>query len=683
MTAEEPYDSASVAALAGSTQSAAFFLDTNSVACGYDFNHRDILYVGTIIPSLSTSAGGSFVNTTGYKLFNGASKWFTVGSTIVLADNCFSPQVYRKNIDTGVVTAFPTYSASATVPANVGGVYPYVSNQGSGYTHASVSVTGGGGTGMTAVALVDPGGSGRVLDVHVKTWGSGYDGTQTFSISGDGTSAAITVGSSTTPSDGTARWIGASYGFNQGLLNGPNLVNPRNGDFWVSSASCELYQYRSADSFAQTLAPWIVADVSNPFNGAIPYPVGIDATWCYCFGKAFDHDSIFLAIIPSSITSDETTAASKLAYAMWLSAPFSFDSGARATFDTLGNLYVLSLEIPGGSNPFTWRLTEYAPPTLTSYGSNAVGTMTDLTSSLWDTSGPNADGANYDLGGGLDLRGSLRFSLCRLPATNQMAAVLKFPKENSSSPTDYTKTLFSCLYVTFGASPSWDYHSGFVTGYMNASWVSVGTIPTTGYAVVDGRETNNHLEQSDYVYSGVDYTRRWFIFQCYPIVAGSVVTTNGLMDVFVEYHFVSGSAPAVVSPPGVLNDTQWSSNYTAYQSAISEQNAVYNSTVIGTVAQGSANMVRLNYIYPDPGIYDTTTNSFWFSGLTDPFNAPSALSANNMFYLDSTFTPRAAFNAPGQPNADFGTVSPPLLKLSFVLGPTPKGHLHTRPFFDR
>jgi hypothetical protein len=168
--------------------------------------------------------------------------------------------------------------------------------------------------------------------------------------------------------------------------------------------------------------------------------------------------------------------------------------------------------------------------------------------------GPNADGANYSAiyFSGSEIAGSLLFSLCRLPATGQLAAVLKFPKEASERPDRLHQDRCSCLYVTLGSIPSLRLPFGFVTGYMDESWTSAGSIPTTGFAVVDCRETNNYLEQSDHVYPGVDYTKRWFVFQCYPIV-GSVVDPDGwgLMDVLVEYQFVSGSPPRWSHRPGL------------------------------------------------------------------------------------------------------------------------------------
>ena len=91
---------------------------------------------------------------------------------------------------------------------------------------------------------------------------------------------------------------------------------------------------------------------------------------------------IDLCLVPAAVQSAETTAATKLIYVLWDTAPFSVDTGARLTFGTDDNAYVLSLG-DNGSGKFYWRITRYEPPTLGTFGANDPGTMTDLTASLW------------------------------------------------------------------------------------------------------------------------------------------------------------------------------------------------------------------------------------------------------------------------------------------------------------
>lgn len=686
MEAKENYDLDSVTLLDAGTQSPAFSLDPMNLACGYDFNRRLLTYLGTIIPGVN-NANGHFTNSTGFTLYDGSVHVIAPGATLTLPTagnalvNNFSPQVLQKSIDTGEITVFSTYDATVTVPANVGCTFPFVFNKGHDYTTASITVSGGGGTGMVVTPILDAGGGGYLVNAAISNWGTGFTSSPTFTVVGDGASADVRATSYLTPSDGSYRWVGANFSCATFTgPNGPNLINPYNRDFWTSAESCELYQFRLEDNFAQTLAPAVITTQSSPFLTPVLYPTGIDATWCYALCNPVVggvHNAIDLALVPAAITAAEVTAASKLTYVIWDTAPFSVDWGARLTFGTAGDVYVFSSGVDG-SNKFYWRLTKYVPPVLGTFGANLPGTMTDLTPALWDTAGPNADAVNYsasDYAG--SIAGSCFFTLCRLPASNRLAAVLTMPKEASSDPTDYTKTLFSCVYVTLGATPTYEYHSGFVTGFMDSDWQSVDVIPTVGYAVVACRETNNYLEQSDYVYGGVDYTTRVFVFQCYPISGGMVDTSNGLMAVLVAYQFTAGSAPAVVALPGVVantaTDPDWSVNYPDYQTAISQNFAVYNSMMTGTAPTLDLAFLDADLIYPDPALYDRATNAVWCSGVANQQGRPGDLDFNNMFYLDDAFTPRAAFNASGQNNNKYGPITPPFLRLTFpaVVPPAP------------
>ncbi|MGL4480864.1 MAG: hypothetical protein ACRCVK_21905 [Aeromonas veronii] len=62
-----------------------------------------------------------------------------------------------------------------------------ISAGGSGYTSATVAISGGGGTGATATAVIS---NGVITDVVVTTPGSGYNSEPTVSITGDGAGAA-------------------------------------------------------------------------------------------------------------------------------------------------------------------------------------------------------------------------------------------------------------------------------------------------------------------------------------------------------------------------------------------------------------------------------------------------------------------------------------------------------------
>lgn len=65
-----------------------------------------------------------------------------------------------------------------------------ITNSGSNYTAATVSITGGGGTGATATATID---DGEVVSITITDAGSGYTEAPTVTISGDGDDAAATA----------------------------------------------------------------------------------------------------------------------------------------------------------------------------------------------------------------------------------------------------------------------------------------------------------------------------------------------------------------------------------------------------------------------------------------------------------------------------------------------------------
>ncbi len=136
-------------------------------------------------------------------------------------------------------------------------------------------------------------------------------------------------------------------------------------------------------------------------------------------------------------------------------------------------------------------------------GVNIPGeTFTDVTPWASNT-GPNLDGADYTA---TVLAPPPSWfscqSLFRLPAANNEAvAICKLLKEQSTGDTaDYANTIFSATNIRLGAAPTFNHHSAFATGYMSTAWTVLGSIPTTGYAVVDYREITTLEEQDEYWY---------------------------------------------------------------------------------------------------------------------------------------------------------------------------------------
>jgi hypothetical protein len=222
--------------------------------------------------------------------------------------------------------------------------------------------------------------------------------------------------------------------------------------------------------------------------------------------------------------------------------------------------------------------------------------------------------------------------------------------------------LFSCVHITLGSSPSFTYDSGFVTGYMTTAWASAGSIPVTGYAVLNYRETNVWLEQTDHVYPSSayfngDYTKRWLYFDAYPIVASAVTTAGGPKVVMVQYDF-STSPPTVLQ---VVDEAGWDMTYATYGSAIGKTFVVENS-----LWQDVNPHTDIGYVgmFRDVGITlgTNTVPIWWWSGQTI---RSQVVAKNNLLELNPAFTPRAAYNRPTNGASTLAPIEPPFLRLTY------------------
>lgn len=484
-------------------------------------------------------------------------------------------------------------------------------------------------------------------------------------------------------SDGTWRRIGRDFSVLPSGGNNPVMVNPYTSDAWVNTFSCELYQYRFAPAiigsyqpqpFAQEISPYVFDDLNNSLpNNAAVMMVGLDKTWTYSLviDSAGDFPIEAVVLVPAAITGEETTLDKKLAYATYLTPPFITDRGIRGTFGTDNAVYFLSLYGDADSE-LSYRLTQFNPPLYAPYlgAGNSVpgGVFKDVTP--WSaTSGPNLDGENYLTTHEPTPSWYAYFAFYRLPAAlNEAVGLFKFYKEQYSTPstTDYTKTFISACNMKLGAVPAFDYHSAFVTGYMTATWTTAGSIPATGYAIVDVREFDTYRDQSDFVYAGLDYSKRWFAFDCYPVAGSAVVTAGGLITVLVQYQFVYGSAPVKVAGP-IDETTTWDPVYTTYGTAIGNTAVVQNSLWEKTEDAQDFGLGALA-MNRDNGLTVTTGNQqyWWFSGQTKASNWLTA--SNNMFLLDPSFEDRPQYNNPINTSRVINQIAPPFLRLTMITG---------------
>ena len=90
-------------------------------------------------------------------------------------------------------TSTAGFSESSTYNAYIGAPVASIdlSSGGTGYTSATVMITGGGGSGATATAVLD--GSGHITAINIVNAGNNYSSTPSVTITGTGSGAAATV----------------------------------------------------------------------------------------------------------------------------------------------------------------------------------------------------------------------------------------------------------------------------------------------------------------------------------------------------------------------------------------------------------------------------------------------------------------------------------------------------------
>lgn len=568
--------------------------DNQVVGTAFDFARNKIMYVA--FNGLSTDGNaGDYLNTSGFTRWDGTQS-FAPGASMNLYNN-LSPYIGEKDVNTNATVWYPTYNSTKICPTSVVNAW-------------------------TGLPVTLPAGCRRIARDYA-------------------------------PSGG----------------NNPVVVNPHPGanqsDLFVHSESCELYQYRYRDNFAQVISPYIYQSGADPASSPMVRMFALDTTWTYNIvtkqGTVHAGDMLALLIIPTAITSDEVTYDSKLAYAKYTDSDATLldDLGVRTVLGTDGDLYLLSIYADADSE-LNFRLTQFTPPAFSTYipGSNiAGGSFTDVTP--WDaTSGPNLDGENYVTTTRPKPSWFSYLSFFRLPAgANKAVGIFKFLKEQlAGGSTDYTKTFFSSAVITLGASPTYVYSSAFVKGFMTTVWATAGSIPVTGYAVLNYRELDTYLDQTDYVYPGVNFNHRWLYWDVYPVVGSTVITAGGSKVVMTQYD-LSTSPPTLLQ---MIDESGWDTTYADYGSAIGKtyvvENSLYQDQSISDF--GYIGLMR------DVGITLGTDALpvWWWSGQVDP-NLDTA--SNNVFLLNPAFSARAALNAPTNGGAIITNLDAPFLRLAY------------------
>lgn len=472
----------------------------------------------------------------------------------------------------------------------------------------------------------------------------------------------------------------------ENLGNGPGMTDPRTGDFWINSQSCELYCFRNQDSYAQIISPLYPKHGINNDVMILGFSdSGATGPWSYAreISETAGVSSAYLYLVPRLLTAAEITADYLLAYATFNYPVTMADSQRhypaynREIFDHSGNMYLFSCTRTGGKN---FKLYKFTAPTSAPYGGPTVGGgFTDITPWAAGT-GPNADASGYTLARPYHPVSGLMTTADIIPiyqpitnhAWDNLVLIEKFfPSEHTAASADPALMFWSCTYVN-NLSPgptTWEHHSAFVTGYMTAGWATTD-INGAAYAVMDAFEVNSYLGQSDYLY-GIDYTKRWFFFACTKMVNG--VSDGKPRIVLVEYQFTYGQAPQVVQ---VIDEQGWDDAYPGKNHS-SDAYVPFTEQDTQAVAVAMTTSFNTDYYHStwDIGVHDPITNSFWWGG------GGTDRSQTAFFGIfDPKFSRRQATFFGGPPGGSHLAATPPFMKLSFAqnyCAPFAVGHTFT------
>lgn len=449
-------------------------------------------------------------------------------------------------------------------------------------------------------------------------------GTVTFY---DAYNAANTVPNGVGGSDGTwRRYVSDTAQEDQY----PILTDPRTGDAWVHQESCELWYFQRSTSYAAIISP--LRPTGNTLNPVLP--IGMNTDWV--FASEFTHvlpaTTANLYLIPRQLTADEISADYILAY-----GTFAFPQTnpyCEAVVDNAGDLYVMMWNADGAPSSFT--LYKFTQPSSIPYPSPPVGGgFTDITP--WTSStGPNHDTSGAVFAG---MAGG-RVRMFWNPGRTVLNILTVSDTGSSFGHIDHT------WYNV--ATGDW------ATTTLADSWMTSGFVPTDVQADVafniTGRmnPTNSYLDKDNF-YAAGDYASRWVFFEACPIDAGGAPVTTQLRHVLVNLTWNDNAAPTITQV--IDEQNAWDPAYTAYATAIGHTEVVRQS-----IDERAQTFVSPGY---DAGVYDPTTNAFWWSGMSSETGI-----GDNMFQLDPAFTGRIANSA-----------QPPLLRLSIVGSGFTQGHI--------
>lgn len=412
---------------------------------------------------------------------------------------------------------------------------------------------------------------------------------------------------------------------------GPCLVDPRTGDLWMhaigNDVPCSLYLFRRDDSFAQIISPLGPAPVADGHMTMF----GMNDDWVFVetrIGATSD-----IVVTPRTIQTAETTADYLLSYAAYVSPPpiASATRVVRSVTMADGAMYMFAMQSPGTRD---YKLLKFTPPAMAAYGSVTGGSIDDITPWAGGT-GPNSDTSAYTLAFPVNFYDQVL--ALGLKATNQLSLISKlFSACTGVGVTDPALMQFDCTNVDLDGG-TFDFHPAFLTGYMTSGWTTTTDPALAAWSVIDCLPVDLDLDQHSYVFSGADYTKRWFFVTAQPVSGGiwTPDTTNNHI-LLVQYQFAYGSAPAVLR---VIDEDGWDAAYPDYAAAIGNTNVVQQSMAV------TGNMPD---VWCDIG-FTAPDGAWWWSGY-----------AVQVFRLDESLD-----------LGRFTEVSPPLLRMTVGEAPPP------------
>lgn len=561
MEAKENYPAATATYLAANNGFQKYtWMDMPTMARSYDAVRREMVWGGFVYHTGALATDNMLLNPTGFTLFGGSDgfgvHWLIEDDENIDQSAQWTFTTFRKNMDTGVVTAYPAYSADITVPNGIG-----------------------------------PGG-------------------------GDGTS------------DGTWRLMVVEQ---DGGGNIPGLSDPYTGNFWVHTQSCELYCLRRELDYAQDILPLF------PLVSATTHvlPMAMNEDWVLIMESTGNTTEAFLRVTPREYTTAETTGFYLLSYQDFELPTTTWAGSYNCAAAPDGNFYLIHMT-DTGSDPF--KLLKLVPPAAGGSYPASDGVLSDVTP--WGSVGPNAStGAYTDRIKSDKSAAFARNHILQLRDDEKLAILTLLTQTDGGA-----SLRMDCTYFDI-ASEAYTTHAGFVKTYMTEDWVATTDANEAAFEVDGGarvRPVSPHLDMHDYDFS-VDYQDRWLVFSCWKVVAGETQATY--LSVFVNYRFDPAAAPEVIRV--ISEEGTWDPEYPDYATAIGTTEIVANS--LSTQFWWNSNGTPP--IGLDPGIFDPSTNAFWFCGRSNA----DGVGEGNLFQLDAAFTYRA----------DITNVVPPLLRLSF------------------